>query len=223
MVGHDQLAAYVEERRGERRHALNVVDTVPRPCRDPKSVARLMREAIRGNQRSSVVISPCRDPKSVARLRSSVVISGHHWSSMVISGHQGSSAVVMSGHCSSVAVMRHHGHQRSLGVIRGHIGPVEAISCNLMQSHAISCNLMPVTRRPNGARARAFPLAAPSAASTARTHLWGRGRRAEHMHAGRRQLRLHVRTPIFGEGRPKVTALLRRNERPHLPKQGWRP
>jgi hypothetical protein len=195
MVGHDQLAAYVEERRGERRHALNVVDTVPRPCRDPKCVARL---------------------------RSSVVISGHHWSSMVISGHQGSSAV-MSGHCSSVAVMRHHGHQRSLGVIRGHNGPVEAISCNLMQSHAISCNLMPVTRRPNGARARAFPLAAPSAASTARTHLWGRGRRAEHMHAGRRQLRLHVRTPIFGEGRPKVTALLRRNERPHLPKQGLRP
>ena len=60
-VGHDQLAAYVEERRGERRHALNVVDTVPRPCRDPKCVARL---------------------------RSSVVISGHHWSSMVISGHQ---------------------------------------------------------------------------------------------------------------------------------------
>ena len=135
MVGHDQLAAYVEERRGERRHALNVVDTVPHPCRDPKSVARLMREAIRGHQWSSVVISPCRDPKSVARLRSSVVISGHHWSSMVISGHQRSSAV-MSGHCSSVAVMRHHGHQRSLGVIRGHIGPVEAISCNLMQSHA---------------------------------------------------------------------------------------
>jgi hypothetical protein len=154
MVGHDQLAAYVEERRGERRHALNVVDTVPRPCRDPKSVARLMREAIRGHQWSSVHVGT----------QSASPACDHQWSSAVMSGHQST----------SVAVMRHHGHQRSLGVIRGHNGPAEAISCNLMQSRAISFNLMPATRRPNGARARAFPLAAPSAAWTARTHahLW---------------------------------------------------
>ena len=106
-VGRDLLAAYVEERRGERRDALNVVDTVPGPCRDPKCVTRLRLD----------------DPAA----RSSVVISSH--------------------------LMQSH-----------------SISRNLVSSYAISCNLMPATRRPSGARARAFPLAAPSAASIARTH-----------------------------------------------------
>ena len=73
-----QLAAYVEERRGERRHALNVVDTVPRPCRDPKCVARLMREAIRGHQWSSVHVGT----------QSASPACDHQWPSAVISGHQ---------------------------------------------------------------------------------------------------------------------------------------
>ena len=131
-VGRDLLAAYVEERRGERRDALNVVDTVPGPCRDPKCVTRLRLD----------------DPAA----RSSVVISSH--------------------------LMQSH-----------------SISRNLVSSYAISC----------------LRLDDP-AAHVPERFLWPL----------RRQLRLHVRTPILGKGRPEVTALLRRNERPHLPKQGWR-
>ena len=153
-VGHDQLAAYVEERRGERRHALNVVDTVPRPCRDPKCVARLMREAIRGHQWSSVHVGT----------QSASPACDHQRSSLVISGQQGSSAVKSGHQSTSVAVMRHHGHQGSSGVIsghewslfisgrhassrsseviRGHQRPQWTSRGNLMQAHASSCNLV---------------------------------------------------------------------------------
>jgi hypothetical protein len=115
MVGHDQLAAYVEERRGERRHALNVVDTVPRPCRDPKSVARL---------------------------RSSVVISGHHWSSLVINGHKWSAGVISGQEWSSEYIGGRHASSRSSEVIRGHQRPQWTSRGNLMQSQKISCNLV---------------------------------------------------------------------------------
>jgi hypothetical protein len=105
--------------------------------------------------------------------RPPAIISGHQRSSLVINGHKWSSGVI-SGHEWSLFISGRHASSRSSEVTRGHQRPHWTSRGNLMQSHAISCNLMPVTRRPNGARARAFPLAAPSAASTARTHahLW---------------------------------------------------
>jgi len=93
-----------------------------RSCADPHSdaaCARLMREVIRGHQRSSEGIR--RSSEGIRghqrSSRPSEVIRGHQRSSEVIRGHQRPSEVIR-GHQRSPEVIR--GHQRSSEAIRGH-------------------------------------------------------------------------------------------------------